>query len=403
MTAVFPLICTSFRFFGWTGCNQMAARILVVDHRTPTPDQDSGSASTFSYLQILSEAGFDVTFLPSMLKDAGSYSEAIRALGIIVPTSETYPSLDAAIDLLAPRADLVILFRAPVAHLVFERVRKVAPKAKILFHAVDLHHVRMRRQAELAGNVDMGRAAEAMRTIELDLATRADATVVVSAFEHDLLRGLVADAPIHHIPILRSVPVDDRNWLTRLSAFFRCPYLLRQRRDIVFVGGFEHAPNGDGIRWFVSHVWPKVVQSGIGGRLVIAGSNLPSDIAALASHTIATPGYVGDLGVLFATARMSIAPLRYGAGVKGKIVSSLSHHVPVVATRIAAEGTGLVDGVNVLIGDDPQEKADAIIRLYRDDGLWWRLSKAGYRTFIDVYSHDSGRSKIMKVINELLQ
>ena len=381
----------------------MAPQLLVIDDRTPTPDRDSGSACTFAYLQILAGAGLDVTFLPSVLGDAGRYSEAIRALGIAVPKATTYPSLDAAVDHLAPKADLVIIFRAPIAQRVFDHVRRVAPKAKIIFHTVDLHHLRMRRQAELAGDPEMANASDAMRLIELDFVARADATIVVSSFEHVVLRGLVADADIRHIPLLREAPKRGGGWAARLSGLFRRRDSLPQRRDIVFIGGFEHAPNGDGVHWFVSQVWPKVLNAEPGGRLVVAGSNLTPDIAALASDTITPLGYVQDLRDLFSTARMSIAPLRYGAGVKGKIISSLSYEVPVVATRIAAEGTGLVDGLNVLIGDDPQEMADAVVRLIHDDGLWRRLSKAGYRTFMDVHSHAAGRPKIMKLVEDLLR
>ncbi|APH72337.1 hypothetical protein BSQ44_13935 [Aquibium oceanicum] len=401
--AVLRAVCKNCHPFADLAMKCMAPRLLVIDDRTPTPDQDSGSACTFSYLQILAGAGLDLTFLPSVLGDAGHYSDAIRALGVEVPKPATYPSLEAAVDQLAPKSDLVIIFRAPIAQRVFDRIRHAAPRAKIIFHTVDLHHLRMRRQSELAGDPEMANASDAMRLIELDIVARADATIVVSSFEDVMLRGLVADADIRHIPLLREVPKRVGGWSARLSGLFRRRGPLSSRRDIVFVGGFEHAPNGDGVHWFVSQVWPKVLNAEPGSRLVVAGSNLTADIAALACETITPLGHVRDLGALFSTARMSIAPLRYGAGVKGKIVSSLSYEVPVVATRIAAEGTGLVDGVNVLIGDDPQEMADAVVRLLRDDDLWRRLSKAGYRTFIDVHSHTAGRPKIMKLVEDLLR
>ena len=382
----------------------MAAKILVVDHRMPTPDKDSGSASAFSYLQILSRAGFDMTFMPFNLEHGGKYADAIRALGITIPDTEAYASIGEAVTQLAPLADVVILYRAPTAHPLFDLVRRVAPDAKILFHAVDLHHLRTKREAELKGSPALEQAASELRDIELELVSRADATIVVSAFERDLLSKLEPPANVHFIPILREAPAPpEPGWAARLlAAFGWAPPVPRRRRDIVFVGGFLHQPNGDGIRWFISEVWPHVLKAGMGNRLVVAGSSFPADIAALACDTIDMLGYVEDLPGLFSNARLSIAPLRYGAGLKGKVVSSLSLGVPVVATQVAAEGTGLAHEQHLLIGDTPEEMARLIIKLCRDDALWWRLSNAGYAAFMENFSHEAGAAKILSVVGSLL-
>ena len=92
------------------------------------------------------------------------------------------------------------------------------------------------------------------------------------------------------------------------------------------------------MKWFVREVWPVLQSKGFPHRFIIAGSHVPADVAALASDNIEVRGYVDDLALLFSTCRISVAPLRYGGGIKGKIVSSLSYGVPVVATSIAAEG-----------------------------------------------------------------
>ena len=382
----------------------MAARrtVLVVDDRIPTPDQDSGSACAFSWLTILSQAGFRVVFLPCDLRDAGRYSQAVRALGVTVPEEGSFASIEEALDRLAPEADIAILSRAPVAQRLFDRLRSVSPRTRIVFNTVDLHHLRMRREAELTGDPDQARAAEDMRVVELGLVERADATVVVSAYERDLLGKLLPRADVHHIPILREVPADGEGVAVRLPAFLsRLVPVPRGRRDIVFVGGFSHAPNGDGIRWFVAEVWPLVLEAGLDRRLLIAGSHMPPGIMGLASRTIATLGHVEDLAGLFAKARVSIAPLRFGAGVKGKVVSSLGRGVPVVATRMAVEGTGLVHGRDVLAVETPAEMAAAIVRLCGDDRLWRRLSRHARRTFLRTHSLEAGRSKIMGLLDGL--
>ena len=254
----------------------MRGRILVVDHKTPTPDQDSGSASTFSYLQILCRAGFDVTFAPFDLINAGRYTQALNDLGVKTLSSPEWTSIEAVIQAFASRSDLLLLYRAPCAMHVFDLARSVAPATKILFHAVDLHFLRLQREAALSGIQAQADVASFIRAIELDLIERADASIVVSEYELDLLRELVPTAVVHQIPILRETP----------PRFPGPPPNLQQRSDFLFIGGFEHLPNVDAVRWFVTEVWPIIQSRSFPHRFVIAGSKVPDDIAAIAADNV---------------------------------------------------------------------------------------------------------------------
>src|ERR1700712_5571348 len=130
----------------------MRGRVLVIDQRLPKPDQDSGSASTFSYLQVLSRAGFDVTFVPFDLKNDGRYRRALEDLGIRVLSEPEWTSIESVIDLQAEKFDILLLYRGPTAAAVFDRARHAAPNARIVFHAVDLHFLRMEREAASTGS-----------------------------------------------------------------------------------------------------------------------------------------------------------------------------------------------------------------------------------------------------------
>ena len=370
----------------------MRGRILVIDHKTPTPDQDSGSASTFSYLTILSRAGFDVTFAPLSLMSAGRHTQALNDLGLKTLSAPEWPSIEAVIEAFAPRSDLLLLYRAPVAMRVFNLARRVAPAAKILFHAVDLHFLRMQREAALSGLRAHAEAASTMRAIELDLIERADASIVVSNYEFQLLHELLPRAVVHQIPILRDLPARSPG----LASSFQ------GRRDFMFIGAYGHLPNVDGVLWFMSEVWPILQSRQFPHHFIIAGSNVPNDIAALASDKIEIRSDVEDLASLFASCRLSIAPLRYGAGIKGKIVTSLSYGVPVVATPIAAEGSGLRHEETILIADTPNAIADQIMRLYNDDPLWQRLSTNGYQAFQDNFCLNAGGHKVLAVVDGLV-
>lgn len=395
----------------------MRGRILVVDRRTPTPDQDSGSASAFAYLRILAKSGFSVTFAATDLADAGRYTKALSDLGIATPAAPDWTSLNTVVETFGPRSDVLLLYRGKVAARIFDLARHVAPASRIVFHPVDLHFLRTQREAALTGDAGTARAAQAMRATELDLVKRADATIVVSSYESELLAGLVPGAVIHQIPILRETPRQPPGMLgwrrlcrnlpgRKVGALGR--RLARRspgldaRRDFLFIGGFGHSPNIDAVLWFVSEVWPRVQAKGFPDRFIVVGSNLPGEIASLASDRIEVRGHVADLAPLFDSCRLSIAPLRYGGGVKGKIVTSLSYGVPVVATSVAAEGMGLRHGENILIADDPDEMADHIVRLYADADLWGRLSSNGYEAFHSKFSEASGAPKVVAVFDRLV-
>lgn len=393
----------------------MRGRILVVDHSTPRPDQDSGSASTFSYLQILARSGYKVTFAPFDLLNAGRYTKALRRLGIDALSSPKWPSIYNVIETLGPRHDIILFYRAHVAVHLFDLARKAAPKTRIVFHPVDLHFLRMQRESALSNDASQIAAAADMRATELDLIRRANATIVVSTYEKDLLRTLVPGASVHQIPILREMPGTPSTksgfgWLrdewAKLRGKKRQPASLPVggfdgRRDILFIGGFGHTPNADAVRWFVREVWPRLLTRGFKERFVIVGSKIPSEISDLASDSIDVRGYVEDLQPLFAGFRLSIAPLRFGGGIKGKIVTSLSHGVPVVATTIAAEGMQLVHNENILIADSPLDMADQILTACSDPALWQKLSSNGLDAFARQFSHAAGKDTVLAVFDGL--
>ena len=199
----------------------MLRKILVVDHRTPTPDQDSGSASTFSYLQILSRSGFQITFAPQNLERARGYTDNLEKLGIRALAQPEWNSLAEVIRAFGPQSDILLLYRVGVASPIFDLAKEMAPQAKIIFHAVDLHFLREQRQAQVTGNSEArAEVIATLRKTELDLMKRADAAIVVSAKEYDLIRELIPDANVHHIPILRRSPhaLSRSSWLLQKTA-----------------------------------------------------------------------------------------------------------------------------------------------------------------------------------------
>jgi glycosyltransferase involved in cell wall biosynthesis len=171
-----------------------------------------------------------------------------------------------------------------------------------------------------------------------------------------------------------------------------------QRRGIVFIGGFRHPPNVDAMLWYAREVLVHVRERLPGVKTYVIGSDVPTSINALAADDFVVLGHVPDIEPYFSGCRVSIAPLRYGAGVKGKVNLAMSHGLPVVATTVAIEGMHLTDGDDVLVADDPRTFADAVRRAYDDEAVWQRLSDGGRRNIDRYFSRDVARAALCELL-----
>ena len=245
------------------------AHILVVDAEIPRPDSDSGSADAFEYLRLMVEDGYRVTFVPENLARSDPYTADLNRVGVETLFHPYWSSLEQVFAEIGPKVDLVMMVRAPVAARVLPLVREYAPEAKLVFNTVDLHFLRMAREAELAGDPSAAEEARRMRDAELSLISAADATIVVSEHEAELLRQMAPKARVAVVPVMRPSPAAVSN------------ATFDQRKGIVFVGGFRHTPNVDAVTWFAREVWPLLKSKGFVDDFSIVGSQMPEDFKHL--------------------------------------------------------------------------------------------------------------------------
>src|SRR5690606_12235755 len=259
-----------------------------------------------------------------------------------------------------------------------------APRARVVFDSIDLHYLRETRSAGLAGDPALARAAARTRRRELAVVAAADATLVVSPVEREVL---AVDAPGATVEVL-----------SNLHEVAGPGQPFDARRDLVFVGGFRHPPNVDAVRWFVAEVLPAVRARLPGVRFHCIGGDVPPEIAALAAEPgVTVHGHVPDIAPYMDGCRLAVAPLRYGAGVKGKVNLSMAHGQPVVATPCAAEGMYLEDGRDVMLADDAGAFADAVVRAYGDRALWERLAANGLENVARHFSAEAARDVVRRV------
>lgn len=354
-------------------------KLLFIDWSTPRPDRDAGSLTAYHLMEILVYLGYDVTFVPSDLEYLGAYTEALRDLGVRCLHREDIGSVNTHLVVEGQGYDLAFLCRAPIAGLYIDDIRAHAPRAKILLGTSDLHFLRDMREAELSG--DKARLEEA-EDWELDIIRRCDIGIVMSEVEREILRAEAPEADVRLLPLM-FVDVDTEN----------APFSMR--RDIIFIGGFPHQPNVDAALYFAREIFPLVRERLPHVIWHVVGNAPPAEVLALGEQRgIRVHGHVKDIAPLFRSVRVSVAPLRYGAGIKGKVGTSLAFGVPTVLTSIAAEGMEVEDGAEVSVADDPAAFAQAIVDLYNDEPTWTRMSEAGRAAMLNEYSVAAGRQRI---------
>lgn len=370
----------------------ISGRVLVLDHCTPTPDQDAGSITAVNMMRILQGVGFKVTFAPEdNFLYLDPYTHDLQRIGIECLYAPYVTSVEQHLAECGAQYDVVVVFRLLAAERNIPLIRKYCPNAKIVFHTSDLHHLREMREAELADSDELRKSAARTKSKELSLIKMVDAAIVHSTHEKTVLdeelgRG-GADSNIFlfgwaiEIPGTH-VPFDNRN-------------------GMVYVGGFQHQPNVDAVIYFAKEIFPIVRQALPEAVFRIVGSRATPEVLALAGDGVEVLGYVEDLGSLLDQARMSVVPLRYGAGIKGKIGTSLSHGLPCVSTMIGAEGMGLVEGDGVIVADDPAVFAKAIVELYQDRDFWESCSRGGLEFVRRNYSLDAGADIIESLLRDV--
>ncbi|MEZ2419340.1 glycosyltransferase [Luteibacter sp. RCC_6_2] len=365
-------------------CARHRGKILVVDTVTPDASRDSGSLRLTAMMRLLADDGWHVLFAPD---DGHAEDDAIRCLGALGVEVLAKPWVGRLPTwLIAQGGDLhaVILCRHTVADQYERLVRRHAPSARLIFDTVDLHFLREERAAERSGNGALARQAETTRRQELGLIMRADTTFVVSEFERGMLGRLLPNARVDLLSNIHEV-------YGRKAGF-------TDRRDLLFIGGHGHPPNADAMRWMASDILPALRRSHPEARIFVAGDVPDNERRALIEAGLDVLGRVSDLTPLMNSTLASIAPLRFGAGVKGKVNMAMSHGLPVIGTKVAVEGMRLIDGVDVLVADDANAFAAAYSRLVADERLWTSLSDHALENVRTHFSADAALAALRRAI-----
>jgi glycosyltransferase involved in cell wall biosynthesis len=335
--------------------------ILVIDHAVPHYDKDTGSRNLYQYLLLFARMGLDVKFFGADGIRHEPYTSVLEQQGVEVLSGRVQGcELEAWLGKYGGDIRYAYLLRPYIAGIYMDLVRKHT-QAKIIYNGVDFHYLRELRRYELDGDPATLESANRFKEQEFALFAKSDVVYTVSEYEKALLDQQMPGKRVVAIPTYiydEPFPLGENNG-------------YEERSGMTFVGGFAHQPNTDGILWFTNEIFPLVSRELPEATLTIIGSNPPSEVTALGGDRIKVTGYVSDeeLRAYYSVSRIVVAPIRFGAGVKGKIIEASAHGVPIVTTPIGAEG--IIEANEIAVSaDSPERFADHLIDLYRNRERW---------------------------------
>lgn len=362
--------------------------ILIVDTLVPAYDKESGSYRLFNIIKILQQLGCHIIFLPDYGHEQEPYTSELESMGIEVlyfthKQSDWQDRLERRLDII----DLAWVCRPELCAKYFPILQK-RPSIKNLYDTIDLHFLRLKRQWELSLHKTPQQEKEwqEMQVSEVKAAQTADLTIVVTDVEKRILEEL-------NVNNVQVVPNIHQIYDRQVPKF-------GDRRHILFIGGFYHQPNIDAVIWLCQEIMPLIWAKDPEIHLTLLGSNPSPKVKALKSDRVSVPGYIKDVEPYFLNHRVFVAPLRYGAGMKGKIGHSLSYGLPTVTTAIGAEGIGLSSGFDSLIADRAETFAECVLQLYTDETLWSHISHNSIEV-VQKYSPEAVKATIARLLNPL--
>jgi len=363
-------------------------RVLLIDHAVPSLKEDAGSYAAIQEIKLIQSLGFEVIFADLQVKYNLNNTTLLQKMGVEVLYSPFFSSLSAALETYVPTVCAVYITRYNVVEKVLPIIKKVNAAIPILFNNADLHFLRELRMALRENNAEGIDNAVITRGRELAVMAKVDAVLSYTEVEHAVIISHLLDA----------------------DKVYSCPWVLEEkyqgqsfeeREGIAFLGGYQHTPNVEAVKFFVEQVAPLLLVKAPNIIFYVYGSHLPDYFLDYSSDNIKMIGFVDNLDDLYQQHRVFVAPLLSGAGIKGKVLEALAYGLPTVLSSIAAEGIGLSHNLTTLQAETPEQWCEEVIRLYNDKDLWLRIAQNQKVLAQDKYSFSTGKNKMQHVFSSV--
>jgi GT2 family glycosyltransferase len=379
-------------------CNVLTARssdrsrprLLLLDDRVPHRRLGSGFPRANDIVHNLVDLGYFVTLYPMTVPNedlAGLYSELPRQVEVVCGMG--FRELESFLKGCPGYYDTILISRPhnmKTFNAVYEANRGLFEGVRIIYDAEAIFARRDAAKQKLDGVEPPRDTVDDLVQAETDLGRWADRIVTVSQVEAAEFsqRGFPEVFVLGHQVAPQPSP----------AAF-------EQRRGILFVGAMhgDDTPNADSVLWFAETVWPILSKELPGDAgFVVAGTNTSHAVWSLDSGRISVRGFVDDLGALYDSCRLFIAPTRYAAGIPYKAHEAAAHGLPMVTTTLIADQLGWRDGEDLLVADTPEDFARQCLRLYESKDVWQQLRDGALRRVGTECSEESFRTSLAEIV-----
>ena len=363
--------------------------LLVIGHTYPEPSTTAAGQRMMQLIDLLEEAGYKVTFASAAEPTDKSVDLKVQNIRI-EEVRMNDSSFDDFVKALNP--DVVLFDRFMTEEQFGWRVAEVCPHALRLLDTEDLHFLRKaRREAHERGTAISEGLYSDLTKRELASILRSDMSLIISSAEMNLLKGVfnIPEGLLYEIPLfykaLRDTPSFD------------------ERSHFVTIGNFMHTPKTDSIYYLKESIWPLIREKLPTAQLRIYGAYASKEIQQLHDEAegFLIKGWAPDVTTIMKSAKVCLAPLRFGAGLKGKVLDALSCGTPVVTTAFGAEGIDKGNGFPGKVAETPQELAKAAIRLYSEENTWKDVQSQALKTIEDNYDRETYSQSFIERIEAL--
>lgn len=368
--------------------------LLVIALVWPEPASTAAGVRMMQLLQVFKKQGYSITVASAAT--TSEYSEDLNALGYqTVAIKMNDSSFDVFVTDLNP--DVVLFDRFLTEEQFGWRVAENCPDALRILDTEDLHSLRHVREQcfkkDIPFTTDAWLADDKTKR-EIASIYRCDLSLIISSYEQELLTDVlnIDKSLLLLLPFMVDEITTETNWKT-----------FEEREDFVFIGGGKHAPNIDAVKCLKTTIWPLINKQLPEAKLHIYGAYLPQQIVEMNNPATGflVHGRAEDVNEVMQSSKVCLAPLRFGAGIKGKLLSAMQNGTPSVTTTIGAEGMhGILDW-NGYIENDHTAFVEAAVRLYTTQ-LTWQNSQDQARTLINtLYAKASIENMLVMQVEQL--
>ncbi|MBC7000041.1 glycosyltransferase family 4 protein [Cytophaga sp. FL35] len=371
--------------------------VLFIGYNWPEPKTTAAGNRIMQLLQFFLDHKCQITFASTAKKDI--HSTNLTDLGIQMSEIELNNSnFDEFIKKLCP--NVVVFDRFLTEEQFGWRVTEHTPEALKILDTEDLHSLRKTREIALKKGEEFTLANWYLNDLtkrEVASIYRCDLSLIISSYEFDLLKGILKTSSnlLMHLPFM--LPEISKRDINSWPSF-------NDRKDFICIGTGKHLPNVDAIVWLKSKIWPKIRKALPNSQVHIYGAYFPQQLLEMhhPKQGFLIKGWIDDAGLEMCTKKVNIAPLRYGAGIKGKLMLAMQNGTPNVTTSIGSEGMHDNLPWNGFVTDSADDFAQKCIEIFTNEKLWNHAQRAGSTIINEFYEENRLKKDLAQKLNFLL-